>query len=355
MSLQDRKAEFRAHVWDHSRDPFQMAFDECEPLSKEHLSALRKVATAIQGRASDTVLSKLLLREIQSGGEELLSRLLQISGLTRNKILTDIRAIIRSQGSKISVPSSFMRLTRGDAWALAGPYLAFKLGKVLEPVAPLKDSEFLAAIQAINQATWSGYIRQERAKRSGHEAESRLARVLRACGLPFVPIEKADNPLSGDVQIHEVSFDLVIPSLEQPSVCVKATVHTANIGQYGESKDHLEVNEATEMLDREFPGQKRPLLLAFIDGVGFESNTAGLEGVLSKADEFCQFRTLWKAVVVISARLGKQFRILLPQEEIEGYRAFLNHYNYAQQVQPLEKVPIPSNAVEAGDGRVTPS
>src|SRR5206468_2541364 len=138
----------------------------------------------------------------------------------------------------------------------------------------------------------------------------------------------------------------------KPSVCVKATVHTANIGQYGESKDHLEVSEAKDMLDREFSGSGRHLLLAFIDGVGFESNTAGLEGVLSIVDEFCQFRTNWKAIVVISARLGRKFEIILPQAQIERYMPFLERYSYAKNVKPMEKVGVPAEAIEAGDGRI---
>lgn len=301
---------------------------------------------------SDRVLSNPLLQEIKSGGDVFLSRLLQISGLTRNKILTDIRATIRSKGSKVSVPSSYMRIITPEVWTLAGPYLASRLRKVLQPIASLNTSDFASSLQAVNQATWGGYIRQERAKRSGHEAESRLARVLRACKLAYVPVEKADNPLSGDVQIYQVSFDLVVPSLEQPSVCVKATVHTANIGQYGESKDYLEVNEAREMLNKKFPPKSRPLLLAFIDGVGFESNTAGLEGVLTKADEFCQFRTMWKAVVITSSRLGKWFQILLPQQEIVSYNEFLTDYDYRRYVHPLEKSTVPASAIDAGDGKI---
>lgn len=352
MSIQDRKKEFRAHVWDHASDPFQMAFDRCELLTEPQIAALKKTAASTIVQSSDSDLADALLEEIKAGGDLFLSRALQISGLTRNKILTDIRATIRSKGLKVKVPSSYMRILTPEVWSLAGPYLASRLRKVLQPIASLNTTDFASALQAVNQATWGGYIRQERAKRSGHEAESRLARVLRACQLPYVPVEKADNPLSGDVQIDQVSFDLVVPSLEQPSVCVKATVHTANIGQYGESKDHLEVSEAREMLNKKFPRKDRPLLLAFIDGVGFESNTAGLEGVLTKADEFCQFRTLWKAVVIISFRLGRRFKILLPQEEIRLYNQFLNYHDYRRHVHPLESNPAPPGAIDAGDGKI---
>lgn len=78
----------------------------------------------------------------------------------------------------------------------------------------------------------------------GHEAEFRLARLLQDCNVSFVPLEKASNPLCRDETIDGVSYDLVVPSAQDARLRVKSTVHTANIGQYGESKDALEIREA---------------------------------------------------------------------------------------------------------------
>ena len=76
--------------------------------------------------------------------------------------------------------------------------------------------------------------------------------LLKNCGLPFQPVEKAENPLCPDKTIHKVSFDLVVPLEDAPVMVVKSTVHTSNIGQYGESKDDLEVREARKMLEEHF-------------------------------------------------------------------------------------------------------
>jgi hypothetical protein len=277
--------------------------------------------------------------------------LLQLVGLTRTKILSDLKAAVRSGAVSVAVPSSYKRLPFTAAWQIAGPYLIVRLRKVLLCL-PQERAALSKSLEALNQGTWPGYIRQERAKRQGHEAEGRLAALLLACRIPFEPENKADNPLSGDVQVNGVSFDIVVPEVRHPNICVKSTVHTANIGQYGESKDHLEVDEARRMIEERFPRKRRPLLFAFIDGVGFESNRAGLEGVLLKADEFCQFRTLWKAVVVIAHRLHRPLRLILPQAEIDEYRTFLRDHGFENRVQPKEQVNDIGGAIEAGDGWV---
>src|SRR5690606_34524182 len=92
--------------------------------------------------------------------------------------------------------------------------------RVFGPLFGLQAQASRLALESLNQATWAGYIRQERAKRSGHHAEHRLALLLQQAAIPFCPAEKAENPLCRDARICEVSFDLVIPSLEAPLVCV---------------------------------------------------------------------------------------------------------------------------------------
>jgi hypothetical protein len=202
-------------------------------------------------------------------------------------------------------------------------------------------------LQGLNQATWPGYIRQERAKRSGHEAEYRIATLLLRLGIPFAPEEKADNPLCRDAMWREISFDIVVPNIQQPTVCIKSTVHTSNIGQYGESKDHLEVDEARRMIDR-LPAASRPTLVGFIDGIGFESNSAGLNGVLEKVDEFCQFSTIWKLGVICAKRTNKRARLHLEASDMDKHASFLARYS---DVVTFESLPFPEG-IEAGRGLI---
>lgn len=351
-TVEERVAEFEAHVWDHAQDPFQVDFDTRPPLSHEERQALSTALRSICRGSSDSDLAEVLRQELVRN-RKLIYVFLQAAGLTRSKILTDLRAMRRLSESGVRVPSSPDRLhSLPGTWTVAGPYLAKRLRKVLEPLCQTAGP-IDGALEAISQATWPGWIRQERAKRQGHEAESRLARILVAMSIPFEPPEKALNPLSGDVQLHDVSFDLVVPSLARPLVCVKATVHTANIGQYGESKDALEIREAGQMLEEHYDRAIRPMLLALVDGVGFRSNRAGLSGVLREADEFCQFRTIWKGAVVPAARLGLKLALGLPKEEIQYHARFLQRYSEALRLHELEDDFLASRhekQIPAGDG-----
>jgi hypothetical protein len=333
-ALADRLDEFERHVWNHSEDPFQLEFDTRKPLTAAELGVLSIVIAAMAAGHDDAHIASLIRREL-SRDERLMLLLLQMAGLTRTKILTDLRAA--TAGGTRRIPSSPQRLhAEPDAWELAGPYLVSRLRKVLQPLCLIKSSEDLrGAMEAVNQATWPGWIRQERAKRQGHEAEGRLANMLAAVGIPFDPAEKADNPLCGDVQIAGISFDLVVPALKAPLVCVKATVHTANIGQYGESKDALEIAEAAQMVRKKFDERTRPTILALIDGVGFRSNRSGLEAVLTTADEFCQFKSIWKAAVVAAAAVRERLVLGLPPGEAPRHAAFLDRYRGAVEVRPL--------------------
>ncbi len=133
-----------------------------------------------------------------------------------------------------------------------------------------------SAFEALNQATYPGWIRQQWAKLSGHEAEYRLAVLLDECGFPFEPQEKKDNPLCQDATVFNVSFDVVVPNAREPRMCVKATVHTSNIGQFGESKDALEMSEAAGMLDEHFRLRSAPpsLLTALAFAATARASTA---------------------------------------------------------------------------------
>ena len=160
----------------------------------------------------------------------------------------------------------------------------------------------------------------------GHHAEYRIATTMRAAGLQFDPAEKAEKPLCPDVKIDEMSYDLVSPSRTQASMRVLSTVHTANIGQYGESKDALEVRKAIDAMTRA-GDRDQVTLLAFIDGIGFESNSAGLDDVLVQADEFAQFRTIWKVLAIAASKVGGSTKVAVPDWQIPIFGKFAKKYN----------------------------
>ena len=337
-----RRNEFESHVWNHSEDVFQTDFDMRQRLGESELEPLRVIARSVRDGADDEALAEEIKRLMISRPEHIYV-LMQAVGLTRNKIITDLKAALPTA----SVPGKAEILhRRPDVWTHAGRYLALRLRTVLAPIAALEGDSLHGALEALNQATWPGWIRQERAKRQGHEAEHRVAVVLASLGIPFVPAEKATNPLCPDAQIEGVSYDIVVPSLLDPAICVKATVHTSNIGQYGESKDALEIAEARQSLNSHFA--KPPTLLAMIDGVGFRSNRAGLDGVLQGADEFCQFKTLWKVGVLGAAAVGKTVELFLP--DADDHLPFLARYK--STIRLKSTLAGATDWLEAGEGFV---
>lgn len=346
-SLQQNREEFNSYIWDHSIDPFQMQFDDRRELSSEELALLCKVREIATNSDDDEAIKDL--GSITRKNKKLMSLILQIIGLTRNKIIMDIRA--SSKSHELIVPSSYERLPHTSAWTLAGPYLIKRLRSVLSHIDP-DHITIEQVFETLNQSTWPGYIRQERAKRSGHEAESRLATLFYNLEIPFEPEEKAENPLCRDAQIGGISFDIVVPSVDKPRLVVKATVHTANIGQYGESKDHLEIMEARNWIEQAYNENNAPTLLAFIDGVGFRSNSAGLDGVLSKSNEFCQFRTIWKAAVIALSLLNKPRTLALDDKDIERFTPFLHRWNYQKHVMRRDELTDVVGWEEAGEALI---
>lgn len=325
-TLQQRRDEFEAHIWNHVVDPFQVAFDHCPQLSHLEHATLRSVLGQLAAEATGEQIADVIRAQMNKDPNSIYI-LMRIVGLTRNKIIQDLRAAASVSGLRI--PSSADKLNRNAAvWRLTGPYLVQRLKTVLLPLTQCDHGSQAQALEALSQATWPGWIRQERAKRQGHEAEHRLATVFFDLRIPFEPEEKVRNPLCRDAQIKAVSFDLVSPGIARPLLCFKATVHTANIGQYGESKDALELEEASRVLNGLEP---RPTLVALIDGVGFRSNRAGLDGVLETADEFCQFSTLWKSVVVYASRSERIVTLYLPDPT--AHAPFLNRHSEAVRLQ----------------------
>ena len=318
-ALQVRRSEFDQHVWNHADDVFQASFDEKPPLTSAQLDALKRIVDVIRLDGGVDKTFEVLTKVLKENSAHTLV-VMQSVGLTRNKILTDLKGA----GHK-KVPSKPERLiSLPEIWPIAGHYLAMRLIKVFASIGNASEDSWDFALEAISQATWPGWIRQERAKRQGHEAEGRIAILLRDLQLSFEPAEKADNPRCGDVKIHGVSFDIIAPNQEDFRVGFKSTVLTSNIGQFGESKAGLEVREAQEMVTSKFI-QPVPLVVAMVDGVGFHSNTAGLSEVLQTADEFCQFGSLWKAAVVVAS--VQDVVLDLQLEDAEAHSSFMGRYS----------------------------
>ena len=152
--LEVRRTEFFANVWDHSKDPFQTKFDLRRSLSERETLALNRLVQALGEAPDDDALAAVLLSLILQHGEELLDLLLQLAGLTRNKILTDLRASQQVAELGIRVPSSYRRITDDETfWAVAGPYMAGRLRSVLSPLVTLSIESRSSAFEALNRAT----------------------------------------------------------------------------------------------------------------------------------------------------------------------------------------------------------
>lgn len=323
--VEARLREFQRHVWDHTEDAFQASFDLRAPLPTQDVADLCKLIDLMSDGASDEVLSDQLGAQLKRR-PSLIFTVVQLLGLTREKLRTDVKPALAAAG--VRTPTKVDRFaSREDVWGIAGPYLALRLRNVMTNLLGSDSKQIPSALEALNQATWPGYIRQERAKRSGGEAEQRLAILLRKLSLPFAPEAKADNGLTKDANFAGQSFDLIVPNIVEPRLCIISMVHAANIGQYGESKA-TDARDAKQALKKVVDPPKLGVLA---DGVGFDSNRAGLEGLLTHADEFFQFETLWKAAVVAAAVTQAHVVLVLPDQD--QHRDFLDRYRGAVSVR----------------------
>lgn len=318
--LKRRLDEFQAHVWDHTSDDFQTSFDVVEPISGDDMRLLDEVCDALAAGKKDTEIA-LIIGMHASVEPESLYTVLRVSGLTRSKPISDLRAGIAA--SLVKIPGKVINLPNDPAvWAVAGPYVAQRSRTVLTHVASLTSAQRHRAYQAINAAAWPGWIRQQRAKLSGHQPEQRAALMLVNLGIPFEPSEKATNPLCADAQFEHLSFDLVVPNATRPKVVMRSTVQTSNIGVFGQARA-AEVVGAVQTLSN-LRAANRPELVALVDGVGFTSNPRGLEGVLQHVDEFCQFATLWKFAALAATATRRKIEVALPSGHEREHRAFIS-------------------------------
>ena len=345
---EDRRGEFDSHVWDHTRDDFLASFREPRALAADEKAVLLDILHILRDNEEQDACDKLYrLLAGQNPKNSIMPRILQLVGSTRNRILTDLRATL--SGADLSVPPSPQDLHRKpDLLRRGEQYVAAEMRRVFATVLR-KDREFddevlYAVFETLNQATWPGFKRQERAKLMGHYAEFRIASLLADLKIGFAPVTKLENRPSPDVQFREVSYDIVIPDAQTPQICIKATTHTSNIGQYGESKDSLELTHAKSSLDAMDPGH-RPILVSFVDGVGLHSNRRGLAAMLDAADEFFQFASMWKLPVMAASRLGLEARLWLP--DAEAHAPFLERYSAVVRMQDSAV-----GLTEAGEGAV---
>ena len=356
MPHEDKRAEFFDHVWNHTTDPFFKSFSIPREITTEQrktFKAIIKILCEDDDRvACDKIYQILKTSDPRTG---LIPLILQMIGSTRNKILTDLRALLHGTG--IAIPRTPEGLAKNhELLHHAEKYMSDDLRRVFSALIEKKrfvdDDALDVILDILNQSTWPGYARQERAKRSGHHAEWMIAKSLSLSAIPFEPQSKIRQPLSGDVQYRGISYDIVIPSDVNPLICIKSTVHTSNIGQYGESKDALEMKLARESLvNPDKQGERScpldtPLLVAFVDGVGFKSNVVGLDGIFDNADEFVQFATMWKLHVLAARVLGRHAELWIPDPHRR--RDFLDRYAHCVNVLTHRR----DGTWQAGEGAV---
>src|SRR5690554_5134766 len=99
-SLAERRQEFERNVWNHSQDPFQLEFDERRNLTEEELTALQAVLDLVRRGATEDEVCECLRKQLQQAPDRVLL-FLQIAGLTRNKIIQDLRAASAATGLRV--------------------------------------------------------------------------------------------------------------------------------------------------------------------------------------------------------------------------------------------------------------
>ena len=350
-TVHDRKEEFFNHVWDHTKDvDFFTTFTQPRELTTVQKNIIKEIICILcdnksnNKEACDRIYNIL---KTQPTENNIIPIILQLIGSTRNKILTDLRAMLAQ--TNIPIPSKPENIVKNkQLLTYAEKYITNELRRVFASIidkgCKVEDDALYLILDILNESTWSGFIRQAKAKRTGHYAEYRLATELEKIGIPFEPQSKLKNKPSADIKFNEISYDLIIPNTIEPIICIKATAHTANIGQYGESKDALEVTEAKNKIS-EMISTSRPLLLSLIDGIGFKSNLAGLTTILENVDEFVQFKTIWKIVILYAYKNNKKIKVWLPDPK--NHVDFITKYSNS-----INLVNDKSDLISIGEGAV---
>ena len=111
MDEKNKIIEFNNNVWNHSEDKFQQDFDERRNLRQEEYVFLNEINLMISNHESDEDILNFLRENFVSRNFETLELLLQIIGMTRNKIVSDLKGIVgaRKAEYKLSNHKSIFR------------------------------------------------------------------------------------------------------------------------------------------------------------------------------------------------------------------------------------------------------
>jgi hypothetical protein len=151
---------------------------------------------------------------------------------------------------------------------------------------------------------------QKLTKRRGHGMEQSFAIFLQKLGIPFLPEDRAENPMSRDPNVlkntFELSpkitnrtwaFDLIIQNYQQESIAfVQSLIHTSDPGQYGVNKsdETVTIKRELEEYNNQYGSNKE--LWGIVDGVGFAENKRGtIDKMLDEFDTFIQLNSVYKA------------------------------------------------------------
>lgn len=151
---------------------------------------------------------------------------------------------------------------------------------------------------------------QKLTKRRGHGMEQRFAIFLKELGIPFLPEDRAENPMSRDPNVlkntFELSpklpnstwaFDLIIQNYQLESIAfVQSLIHTSDPGQYGVNKsdETVTIKRELEEYNNQYGYNKE--LWGIVDGVGFAENKKGtIDKMLDEFDTFIQLNSVYKA------------------------------------------------------------
>jgi len=150
---------------------------------------------------------------------------------------------------------------------------------------------------------------QKLTKRRGHGMEQRFAIFLKELNIPFLPEDRAENPMSRDPNVlkktFELSkkskntwaFDLIIENYHKESISfIQSLIHTSDPGQYGVNKSDETVTIKRELEEYNYHTGHNKELWGIVDGVGFAENKKGtINKMLDEFDAFIQLNSVYKA------------------------------------------------------------
>lgn len=194
---------------------------------------------------------------------------------------------------------------------IANYFINRGLIEILNTFAALSDQQITKIFQNLIAPK---EVQQMQAKYRGHGAEQAFARVVRKCGLSFVPEEKDVDPMAGydpNVNLTNMrivhrdasnpgchSFDLVIvDENNQIRVLIQSLIHSSDPGQYGVNKsdETIQIQKLIKSFNDNHQESSQVFLLGSVDGVGFSENPNGtIVKMIDAFDDFFQMNTLFK-------------------------------------------------------------